>query len=138
MTFNVRGLGKRMKRQEVRRIIKTNGIDMCCLQETKMEQMEHMSGGDLWPDREFEWVWREAEGRSGGLISIWNRKWFVKTSSWHSRRVLVVNGRWVEDNEEMVVINVYAPCDFADKALLGCKLQVFPSVDQQEDQNKWY
>ncbi|KAL8535668.1 hypothetical protein ACS0TY_011339 [Phlomoides rotata] len=87
--------------------------------------MEHKSGGDLWPDRKFEWpdrkfewVWREDEGRSGGLISIWNRKRFVKTSSWHSRGVLVVNGRWVKDNEEMVVINVYAPCDFTDKALV--------------------
>ncbi|KAL8463104.1 hypothetical protein ACS0TY_033938 [Phlomoides rotata] len=83
MTFNVRGLGRRMKRQEVRRIIKKNGMDMCCLQETKLEYVDDRIGFEIWPGKEFEWAWREAEGRSGGLISIWNMKVFVKTSSWH-------------------------------------------------------
>ncbi|KAL8541409.1 hypothetical protein ACS0TY_002610 [Phlomoides rotata] len=118
MTFNVSGMGKRMKRYEVRRIIKENGVDMCCLQETKLEYLEDRIGFDLWPGKDFDWAWREVEGCSGGLISIWNRKIFVKTSSWHDKGILVVNGRWIDDNEEMVILNVYAPCDHTEKALL--------------------
>ncbi|KAL8478318.1 hypothetical protein ACS0TY_030288 [Phlomoides rotata] len=63
-------MGKRMKRHEVKRLIKKNKVDMCCLQETKLEQVESRLGFDLWPGNKFDWAWREAEGRSGGLISI--------------------------------------------------------------------
>ncbi|KAL8548148.1 hypothetical protein ACS0TY_007460 [Phlomoides rotata] len=53
--------------------------------------------------------------RSGGLISIWNRKVFSKTSLWHSRELLVSNERWSKDDEKMVIINVYAPCSATEK-----------------------
>ncbi|KAL8493542.1 hypothetical protein ACS0TY_024657 [Phlomoides rotata] len=102
-------MGKRMKRQEVKRIIKENGVDMCCLEETKLEQLEDRFGFDIWSGKDFDWTWREAEGRSGGLISIWNRKAFEKT---------MVNGRWIVDNEDMVILNVYAPCGNAEKTHL--------------------
>ncbi|KAL8530707.1 hypothetical protein ACS0TY_007661 [Phlomoides rotata] len=118
MTFNVRGLGKRMKRKEVKSIIKNNDMDLCCIQETKLEKLESRIGYEIWPGNDFDWAWRDAEGRSGGLISIWNRKLFEKTSSWHSKGLLVVNGRWLEDNGGMVIINVYAPCLFFEKEQL--------------------
>ncbi|KAL8530226.1 hypothetical protein ACS0TY_007323 [Phlomoides rotata] len=70
MSFNVRGLGKKMKRSEIRRMLSSNGIELCCLQETKMESMENRMGNELWPNKKFDWVWKEAEGRAGGLISI--------------------------------------------------------------------
>ncbi|KAL8468699.1 hypothetical protein ACS0TY_031769 [Phlomoides rotata] len=103
---------------EIKRMIKENDMDMCCIQETKLEQMDTRLGFELWPGGEFDWVWRDAEGRSGGLISIWNRKVFEKTSTWNTKGLLVVNGRWLEDNVEMVIINVYAPCLFSEKAQL--------------------
>ncbi|KAL8510739.1 hypothetical protein ACS0TY_017524 [Phlomoides rotata] len=110
LSFNVRGLRKKMKRSEIRRMINLNDIDICCLQETKTEHMENKVGNELWPNKEFDWTWKEADGRAGGLISIWNKNVFSKTSSWYSRDLLVVNGRWREDGGEMVIINVYAPC----------------------------
>ncbi|KAL8554478.1 hypothetical protein ACS0TY_002607 [Phlomoides rotata] len=83
-----------------------------------METMESRVGTELWPDKDFDWAWKEADGRAGGLISIWNRKLFSKTSSWHCRGLLVVNGRWREDGGEMVIINVYAPCSTVEKEQL--------------------
>ncbi|KAL8495330.1 hypothetical protein ACS0TY_019475 [Phlomoides rotata] len=70
MSFNVRGLGKRMKRSEIRRMISKNGIEICCIQESKMEIMESRVGTELWPDKVFDWAWKEADGRAGGLITI--------------------------------------------------------------------
>ncbi|KAL8471398.1 hypothetical protein ACS0TY_028884 [Phlomoides rotata] len=77
--------------------------------------MEERIGNDLWYNKEYDWVWREAEGRSGGIISIWNKNVFSKISVWHIRGMLVVNGTWLEDGEQMMIINVYAPCTPADK-----------------------
>ncbi|KAL8476334.1 hypothetical protein ACS0TY_028855 [Phlomoides rotata] len=118
-----------MKILEIKRMIKTNGVEMCCLQETKLEQVDSRHGLDLWPGQEFDWAWSEAEGRSGGLISIWNKHRFEKTSSWHIKGLLVVNDRWTEDNEEMVVMNVYASCSSVEKA------QLWDSINLVIEQN---
>lgn len=38
-SFNVRGLGKKAKRKEIKEMLKKHRIDFCCIQETKMERM---------------------------------------------------------------------------------------------------
>ncbi|KAL8493332.1 hypothetical protein ACS0TY_024521 [Phlomoides rotata] len=124
MSFNVRGLGKKMKRKEIRRMIHNNGIEMCCIQETKMEKTESWIGRELWGRSNYDWVYRDAEGRSGGLISIWNSGVFSKSSSWHTKGLLVVKGRWLEDSSVMLILNVYAPCNTTEKVQLWEILQV--------------
>ncbi|KAL8546335.1 hypothetical protein ACS0TY_006158 [Phlomoides rotata] len=88
-------------------------------------------GRALWGEKKWDWAYRESEGRSGGLVSIWNTKVFSKTSSWHINGMLVVNGRWVEDGTYLVIINVYAPCSFREKEQLWEAIKIL--VDQYED-----
>ncbi|KAL8479590.1 hypothetical protein ACS0TY_026473 [Phlomoides rotata] len=106
----MRGLGKMMKRNDIK-----NGNDMYCIQESKIEKIEDNIGRDIWFDSDFDWAWREAEGRLGGIISIWNRKAFSKISSWHMKGMLVVNGIWRDDDAKVMIINVYAPCIVSEK-----------------------
>ncbi|KAL8547829.1 hypothetical protein ACS0TY_007238 [Phlomoides rotata] len=96
-----------------------------------MEKLENRIGCELWTKNDFDWAWSEAEDRSGGLISIWNMNVFVKTSLWDNKEMLVVNGRWLEDNGEMVIINVYAPCSFNEKAQLWDTINLV--IEQNED-----
>ncbi|KAL8457740.1 hypothetical protein ACS0TY_035560 [Phlomoides rotata] len=131
MSFNVRGLGKSMKRKEIKRMINSNGIDMCCIQETKLEKLEKMIWGELWPNLDFDWAWSEFEGRSGGLISILNSRVFSKRSVWHCRGLLIINRRWREDDGEMVIINVYAPCLVAEKEVLWDTIKLV--IEQNEE-----
>ncbi|KAL8488622.1 hypothetical protein ACS0TY_024783 [Phlomoides rotata] len=131
MSYNVRGLGQRMKRMDVKQKIIQNRIEFCCIQESKIEEMEEKIGNDLWYNKEYDWVWREAEGRSGGIISIWNRKVFTKSSAWHMRGMLVVNGIWLEDGEQVMIINVYAPCAPAEKEKLWDAITIV--LQQNED-----
>ncbi|KAL8472810.1 hypothetical protein ACS0TY_029867 [Phlomoides rotata] len=65
MSFKVRGLGKKFKRNDVRQMIIQNGIDIYCLQESKIEQMEKKIGSELWYNSDFDWVWRDTEGLLG-------------------------------------------------------------------------
>ncbi|KAL8478208.1 hypothetical protein ACS0TY_030195 [Phlomoides rotata] len=131
MTLNVRGLGKKIKRSEIKQMTFRNGIDVCCLQESKLEKLDERTGKELWFDRDFDWAWREAEGRSGGIITIWNRKVFCKISSWHIKGMLAVNGFWVEDGMKVMIINVYAPCKLSAKAQLWDAILIV--LEQNQD-----
>ncbi|KAL8480705.1 hypothetical protein ACS0TY_027301 [Phlomoides rotata] len=79
---------------------------------------ENWIGRDIWGDRNFDWAYCEAEGRSGGLISIWNSNVFSKSCSWHTKGLLVVKGIWLEDSSDLLLLNVYAPCNSTEKAQL--------------------
>ncbi|KAL8477025.1 hypothetical protein ACS0TY_029364 [Phlomoides rotata] len=89
-----------------------------------MEKIDDKIERELWGDKDCEWVYREAVGRSGGLISIWNTKVFVKTSSWHL-------GGMLDENVDMVIITVYAPCSIPEKEQLWEAINIV--VEQYND-----
>lgn len=45
--------------------------DMVCLQESKLEHVDRKLCLCLWEDDDFDWLAKDAEGRSGGLIVLW-------------------------------------------------------------------
>lgn len=56
-----------------------------------------------------DWVYKGSEGRSGGMLTIWDNDVFCKSSSWFMRGALVVNGFFRRDGTNCCIINVYAP-----------------------------
>jgi exonuclease III len=48
MSFNIRGLGGRVKRQRIRDLIRVNKVDFLALQETKMEMVTEKFCHTLW------------------------------------------------------------------------------------------
>ncbi|KAL8529725.1 hypothetical protein ACS0TY_006967 [Phlomoides rotata] len=64
MSFNIRGAGKIIKRNEIRSLVCSYGIDMCCVQETKLEKFDVKLGRSLWGNNDCEWAYRESVGRS--------------------------------------------------------------------------
>lgn len=68
LSFNVRGAESSVKRKEV--LIRANNIDICCLQETKLEVVNWEYYRMLWGNDSFGWAARESEGRSGGVIQF--------------------------------------------------------------------
>lgn len=118
LSYNIRGLGKRAKRREVREMVKKHRIEFCCIQETKMSNMRDKICKSLWGDKNCEWACMDAEGNSGGILSIWNNEVFSMVSSWFVKGVLVVNGFLKEDGQQVCVMNVYAPCSSTEIFLL--------------------
>lgn len=47
-SFNVRGLGKRAKRREIKEMMVKHKIDFCCIQETKLEAIDSRICKSLW------------------------------------------------------------------------------------------
>lgn len=64
------------------------------------------------------WACPDADGNSGGILSIWNDKVFGVVSTWYARGVLVVNGILREDGKQVCILNVYATCVTSEKLRL--------------------
>lgn len=70
VTYNIRGLGGRVKKKEVKELVRSQKPDLLCLQETKMEGIDRRLCSLLWEGGDFEWESKDAVGRSGGLLVI--------------------------------------------------------------------
>jgi hypothetical protein len=47
-SFNVRGLGSRVKRNKVRELVRVNNVDFLAIQESKMEEITEVLVHSLW------------------------------------------------------------------------------------------
>ncbi|KAL6503451.1 hypothetical protein OROGR_025374 [Orobanche gracilis] len=118
LSFNVRGLGSRIKRKAIQELIRGQKIDFCCIQETKMEVMNDFISADVWGDRNCSWADKPSDGRAGGILSIWNNEVFSCINHWFFNGALVVVGLWGNERLHCCIINVYAPCVVAEKTEL--------------------
>lgn len=131
VSYNVRGLGRREKRKEVKELLRKVKADLCCLQETKLESVNKRIIKSICGNSSCEWEFAESEGNSGGLFSVWNPSIFQKVSSWHTKVLLVLNGYLIEDGKNCTIINVYSPNSPALRSELWDQLASM--VDQLHD-----
>lgn len=94
LSFNIRGLGSSVKKKEIKDLIARHRIDFCCVQETKLDSFSDVIGRNVWGGNNCDWAVRNAEGRAGGILSIWNSDLFSVSSSWHMSGALIFNGLW--------------------------------------------
>ncbi|KAK7274721.1 hypothetical protein RIF29_15818 [Crotalaria pallida] len=71
-SFNIRGLGGRVKKKEVKKLVIEEELDMICLQETK-ELISRSDCTALWRDENFDWIFQPSIGRAGELLIIWDK-----------------------------------------------------------------
>jgi exonuclease III len=73
-TFNIRGLGSRVKKRKIRELVSAEKLDFLAIQETKMEEISDSFCQALWGNDCCDWVFLPAVGNSGGLLSLWNKE----------------------------------------------------------------
>lgn len=101
LSYNIRDLGNRIKRKKIQELIRVHKIEFCCIQETKLEEMN--------------------EG-------IWNTEVFSCLSSCHMSSALIVNDIWYQDRVQCCVVNIYSSCLLNEKFELWDKLSLV--IDQ--------
>lgn len=62
----------------------------------------------LWFDDNFDLHFSTAKGRSGGLISIWDKSVFQVIRDLYVNRAIVLVGKWKIEGMDATLINVYA------------------------------
>jgi len=118
ISWNVRGLGGYEKRREVGQLVKETNPYIMCIQETKMCVIDGVVCKTFWNDTNVDFSYLPSRGASGGLLTLWDRSKVVVWSSWQLEHVLGIQGRFVRNDEEFILLNVYAPCDISQQQAL--------------------
>lgn len=109
LPWNVRGLGAGAEVTVIRDFIRNARVNVCFLQESKMEFVYGELISKLWFDDNFEFRFSTAKGRSRGLISIWDKNVSQLSREFFVDRVIVLIGKWKIEGMDATLINVYAP-----------------------------
>lgn len=75
--FNVRGVGVKGKKGWVQDIFRTECPGILALQETKSKGLDVFWVEEVWGNRNFGMIQKEARGRSGGLFLVWDKNVFT-------------------------------------------------------------
>lgn len=114
-TFNVRGLGGRVKKSKIRDLVRHNNLDFLAIQETKIVEVTPSLCFSIWGDEDCDWVYRASEGSSGGILSMWRKSCATLVDSFQGDGYVGVILDWGVDNTRCTVINVYSKCDLPAK-----------------------
>lgn len=68
-SWNIRGLGSLIKKDEVHPFLIKNKLDFCCIQETKMSGFSEEEGQQVWKSEGVRWYAEDSVGRSRGILS---------------------------------------------------------------------
>ncbi|XP_057839788.1 uncharacterized protein LOC131049742 [Cryptomeria japonica] len=112
-TWNVRGLSAPNKRRLVKRVLSRSASEIIVMQETKLSIDN--AEGFLKYCRDWEGVFQEANGSTGGLGILWKPdsvkvNLFEKAENW-----MICNVYNIRENSKFPLINVYGPSKTVEK-----------------------
>ncbi|PNX92269.1 cysteine-rich receptor-like protein kinase [Trifolium pratense] len=97
-----------------------------------MELIERSQCMWLWGNSDCNFAFKPSEGRSGGLLTIWNSSILSVHRTIIRDHVLWLEGEWGEEKKKVNIVNVYAPCEARRKRVLWADLKEM-ILTQRED-----
>ncbi|PWA49837.1 hypothetical protein CTI12_AA434360 [Artemisia annua] len=85
------------------------------LQETMSHDDTHYLIQSLWKSNTFGHYTKKADGKSGGIIAIWDPNYFSSTTSMDGDGFVAIIGNWIDLDENCLLIVVYT----TDHVLIG-------------------
>ena len=70
LSWNVRGVNDPDKREVIKNFIRTQRVDLVCLQETKVQEMNKVMACNLGVGRFLNWKASNAERTTGGILLL--------------------------------------------------------------------
>ena len=123
LSYNSRGLGRGVKWAAVRRLIVKHKVHLVCLQETKRENFNKSICQAISGDSTGHWDFVPSVEAAGGLLCMWNNSTFVVERKVKGRSFLMLEGTCCSNNQKLIFVNVYAPCDLVGKKALWDELR---------------
>ena len=109
--WNVRGLGKSEKKRVVRRLLSKRRCDMVFIQESKLEVVNSKIWHFLGGYDSFTGEYASSVRAAGGLIILWDEKFFRVENKLVSNRYILLIGEINSKNFKCRFGNIYAPND---------------------------
>ncbi|XP_058726018.1 uncharacterized protein LOC131597331 [Vicia villosa] len=88
-----------------------------------MEAIERSLCIWLWGSIECDFMFKPSEGRSGGILTIWDNNVLSVKRRIIRDHVLCVEGEWGTEKKPVNIVNVYAPCVASRKHVLWNELK---------------
>nr|KAJ0196777.1 hypothetical protein LSAT_V11C700381330 [Lactuca sativa] len=86
--------------------------------ETQILDYSHIDVNGCWGSNEFDFDGVGSNGRSGGLLSIWDTKVFQKSEVIKNQNYLIISGKCKSIEGNLNVVNVYGPQSRSEKKKL--------------------
>jgi hypothetical protein len=93
-SWNMRGLGGRVKKQKLRHLINSQRVEVMAVQGTKLEVIDHKLCSSLWEGDIVGWRYTRALGRSGDILILWDSTKGTCVSSFQEQGYLGVCLEW--------------------------------------------
>lgn len=122
LSFNVRGLGSKVKWRVIRDLIAREKVDLACFQEVKLDTLNPRVCHQIWGDVDCDWVFSPAVNRGGGLLCLWKKGTLAVQDCVIEPGFISINCLWGESAIECSILNIYAPCDIEGKRRLWVSL----------------
>jgi hypothetical protein len=117
-SFNIRGLGGRVKRSKVKELVFKEKVDFLALQETKLEVVTDTLCYSIWGNEDCCWAFLPSMGNSGGILSIWRKSISRLIFTFIGEGFVGVCLEWGVENHVVFVVNIYSKCDMVGKRRL--------------------
>ncbi|PWA74145.1 hypothetical protein CTI12_AA254970 [Artemisia annua] len=116
------GSGTDNKKRWIRELCRMESPCVLGLQETKAREIDEDWIEDLWGSKNFGFAQVECNGRSGGLIMVWDDNVFTCKDAVGDDRFIAIKGEWKGIEGDIVVVNVYGPHEPRQKTELWKRL----------------
>lgn len=116
LSWNIRGLGDDLKITTIRNAIRRNHASIVTIQETKKELIDDTLVRKLWGNNGCDYVYLPSEGRSGGILVMWNRAILAMEDNLIGAFSVSIKFRNFSDNFNWIFTAVYGvagPADYA-------------------------
>ncbi|GAU23785.1 hypothetical protein TSUD_26930 [Trifolium subterraneum] len=132
LSFNVRGLGTVEKRRELRKVVVERRVDILCIQESKLQVVEASLIHSIWGTQDVNFSYKLSVGASGGIITMWDPRSVLVWSTVQVSGCLIIMGKFMTEDVDFCIANVYAPCDPQGRVslwnVLSSNIQFYPQA----------
>jgi len=115
LSWNVCELGSSSKRKAINKYIKYFNVIVSFIIETKLSCSDSIVYS-LWHGQNIKWFNIEAQGRSGGLLAMWDEDIFRVDSIEYSGSWISLFGSFVNDAFDCVITGYYGVGSRAERA----------------------
>ena len=109
LSWNVRDVNDPDKRRVIKSFLRSNRVDLVCLQETKVQQMNNVMARSIGVGRFLNWRALNAEGSAGGILLLWDKRRISLVDSVAGSFSVSCLFRMEDDDFQWVFSGVYGP-----------------------------
>ena len=118
LSWNVRGANDSSERKVIKAMIRSQKVDLFCVQETKIQSMTKSLVRSLGSGRFLDWGAMGAQGVAGGILICWDKRTLEVLEMEMGQFSISCKLRNVEDGNAWIFTGVYGPFSKEDREIL--------------------